>query len=341
MENRCNILLTSVGRRSYLVKYFKEAVDGIGEVHIANSSDKTPPFALPVKKVVTPLIYDRQYIPFLLEYCQKNQITAIVPLFDVDLYMLACNEEQFSAIGVRLIVSDKTVIEICNDKWNTYQFLRGNGIETPETYVSIRRAKEKLLSGDIMYPVMVKPRWGMGSIGVYKAGNEEELDFFYKRVKKEIFESYLKYEAAQDEDSCVLIQECIQGQEYGLDVINDLSGRYQNTIVKKKYAMRAGETDCAEIADSVELVALGEKVSIALRHIANLDMDVMERDGKYYVIEMNARFGGGYPFGHMAGVNLPKAIVRWLNGEKVSPEMLSAKTGVLVHKDINMLVLEV
>ena len=82
-----NILLTSAGRRGYLVEYFKKALEGIGEVHVGNSTPVSPSFYYADHAVVTPLIYDEAYIPFLLDYCKKNHIDAVLSLFDVDLYM--------------------------------------------------------------------------------------------------------------------------------------------------------------------------------------------------------------------------------------------------------------
>lgn len=188
------------------------------------------------------------------------------------------------------------------------------------------------------YPVILKPRWGMGSIGIYKADNFEELEVFYKKISREIFSTYLKYESLIDVDHAILIQEMIVGQEYGLDIINDLDGNYQNTIVKKKVAMRSGETDCAETVDFSELKLIGEKISKSLKHVANLDCDAFVTvDNAVYVLELNARFGGGYPFSHLAGVNLPKAIVKWLKNEIVDiNELLIAKPNVYGQKDINI-----
>ena len=150
--------------------------------------------------------------------------------------------------------------------------------------------------------------------------------------------TYLKYESSIDVDHAILIQAMIDGQEYGLDIINDLEGNYQNTIVKKKVAMRSGETDCAETVDSIEIKQIGEKLSKTIKHIANLDCDVfVTSDNTIYVLEMNARFGGGYPFSHLAGVNLPMAIIKWLSNESVDiKELLTAKPSVYGQKDINI-----
>lgn len=331
-----NILLTSVGRRSYLVKYFKEALDGNGQVHVSNSNDITPAFNQADKSVVTPLIYDKSYIPFLLKYCKENEIDAVISLFDIDLPILSANKQYFEEMGTSVVISDESVVEICNDKLKTYNFLVSNGFNTPRTLNSLSDALEAVKSNTLKYPLIIKPRWGMGSIGVFKANNEEELIVFYNKVLSHIKNTYLKYESLKNLEESVLIQEKLHGQEHGLDIINDLSGNYQNTIVKKKYAMRSGETDCAEVISNPKLKNLGELLSKKLQHIANLDVDVFLSDNVPYILEINARFGGGYPFSHIAGVNLPLAIVNWLQGKKVNKTILTEQTGVLAHKDISI-----
>ena len=339
MKNELNILLTSVGRRSYLVKYFKNALNGRGRVHVANSTDISPAFRVADKSVVTPLIYDNNYISFLLDYCRENNICAIISLFDIDLPILSKHKAEFEAIGVHVIVSDIGVIDICNDKWNTYNFLKKNGFRAPATFLKLQDALDAVAAGSINYPLIIKPRWGMGSISINIVDNEEELKLLYNKSVKNIFDSYLKYESSVDTDNCVIIQEMLRGQEYGMDVINDLEGNYINAIVKKKHAMRSGETDCAVTVYDPEAKALGEKLSGLLKHIANLDADLFINDDGIYVLEMNARFGGGYPFSHLAGVDLPKAIIEWLSGNRADKALLTEKIGVMGQKDIQMVVL--
>lgn len=336
-----NILLTSVGRRSYLVKYFKEALCKKGEVHVANSTSMSPAFQYADKSIVTPLIYDDNYISFLKQYCIENNIDAIISLFDIDLPILSSNKKEFEDIGTKIIVSDENVISICNDKWETYKFLISNNFNSPKTFLGLESAALAIRDKEIEYPVIIKPRWGMGSLSVYEAENKEELEVLYKKVVRSVLNTYLKYEAMENIEECVLIQEKLKGQEYGLDVINNLNGEYQNTIVKKKFAIRSGETDCAEIIESENMKTLGRKISNKLKHISNLDMDVFLCNDIPYILEMNARFGGGYPFSHMAGVNLPKAIVCWLEGKDVDKSLLIEKKVLIAHKDINIVTIEI
>lgn len=333
-----NILLTSVGRRSYLVQYFKEALAGHGAVHVSNSTSICPAFQFADYSIVTPLIYDSEYIPFLLDYCKRNHISAVLSLFDVDLPVLAANRMAFKEIGVELLVSDKNVIDICNDKWLAYLFLKEHGFHVVPSFCNFEDAKTALDNGIAKFPFIIKPRWGMGSIGIYEVWNMKELETIYQMVFRNISSSYLKYESTQDMNHCVLFQQKITGQEYGLDVINNLDGEYIHTVIKKKIAMRSGETDCAITEENAILSALGHKLSKQLKHIGNLDVDVFLTDTNTpYVLEMNARFGGGYPFSHAAGVNLPKAIVSWLRNEPTLPEWFHAKPNIMAQKDIQII----
>lgn len=121
-----NILLTSAGRRTYLVEYFKEALQmaGVeGQVHTANSQE-CPAFYAADQWVETPLIYEPEYIPFLLDYCKHKQIGMVIPLFDIDVPVLAAHRNEFGAIGTILVTADEDIARICNDKWRMYCFLR-------------------------------------------------------------------------------------------------------------------------------------------------------------------------------------------------------------------------
>jgi len=332
-----NILLTSVGRRSYIVNYFKEALQGQGKIHVSNSSPLSSAFCKADEYVVSPLIYSDEYIPFLLTYAKEHNITHIISLFDADLPVLAHNKKLFESNGIYVMVSEEKIIQICNDKWETFLFLQDNDFHTPHTYISLIKAKEDLMRNKITFPLILKPRWGMGSIGLYECNTIQELEFFYNYIHNLIQSTYLKYENHQDILHCVLIQEKIAGTEYGLDIINDLYGNYCTTIPKKKLAMRSGETDIAEVGCDKVLEAFGNKLALCLKHTGNLDSDIIQCDGKNYVIDLNNRFGGGYPFSHNAGINLPQALIHWFHNPNTDQNnLLQIKYPGIYFKDIHI-----
>ena len=171
---------------------------------------------------------------------------------------------------------------------------------------------------------------------MFEAYNDEEIGIFFKRIKRLIKGSYIKNDSMFEKEN-IIIQEKIKGREYGLDVINDLNGKYCNTVVKYKYGMRSGETESARVINNDKLKQLGKKLSTKLSHIANLDVDLIMKNNIPYIIDMNPRFGGGYPFTHLAGVNLPFAIIKWINNELVDENILKEKYGIIGFKDMNII----
>lgn len=328
-----NVMLTSVGRRAYMVKYFKEVLKDSGRVYVCNSDNRSIAFKYADECVISPLIYDKAYIPFLLEYCTKNKMDIVIPLFDIDILMISKNKKEFEKIGVRAIVSDKELVSICNDKWLTYNFLRDHAFNTPLSFIDIREALKSIEDKKLNYPIVVKPRYGCGSIGVTTAYDKEDLVYLTKKVNEDIKNSYLSYESA-DAANKVIYQEYLKGQEYGADIINNLDGDVQNIIIRKKLAMRSGETDIAQLVEDSAVRDTLLRLGRITKHVANMDCDIFLTDGRIYILEMNARFGGGYPFSHMGGCNLPKAIIDWTLGKEIDKNILTARTGITGYKEI-------
>ena len=326
-----NILFTSAGRRTYIIHYFQQALKGRGKVFASNSI-YTYTLGQADGHTLTPEIYNPDYIPFLLQYCKANSITAIIPLFDIDLPILAKHRTLFEQEGITLIVSDYPVAQTCNDKWATYQLLKQAGLNQPTTFLSLADATKAIDSGSVAFPLIVKPRWGMGSIGIYTTRNREELNVLYAKLRNDIWDTALRFESAADKEASIIIQQQIKGQEYGIEILNDLQGHYAATFAKKKIAMRSGETDVAETVDPTPFLPIAQTLSSQLRHRAMLDVSP---SGDITVLEMNCRFGGQYPFTHNAGVNVPLQLVRWLQGLPTDPTLLTQRCGVRSCKDIN------
>ena len=131
-----------------------------------------------------------------------------------------------------------------------------------------------------------------------------------------VTQSCLATESPRDAERAVVIQEKLRGQEHGLDVAGDLRGTYVVTVLKRKPAMRAGETDSTVTVDECRLRELGWQIAVGVDHIVNLDLGVLLTDNGPHVLQMNPRFGGGYPCSHLEDANQPAAIVAWPRGER-------------------------
>ncbi|WP_310423617.1 ATP-grasp domain-containing protein [Chamaesiphon sp. VAR_48_metabat_135_sub] len=332
-----NILLSCAGCRNYLIDFFKTALAGHGQVFVTDSNPDAVSLQEADRGFIMPRANHPEYFDLLLDICKQNQIKLLISLNDLELPLLAKQRDLFLKIGTIPVIADPAAIDICFDKWKTFKFLTQHQIPAPKTYLSLADARQAIATGELTFPLVIKPRWGTASIGIEFPQDDEELELAYQLVKKRLSRTILADISASDRDRSVLIQEQIIGKEYGLDVINNLDGKYIATLAKRKLSMRGGETDRAVTVADPQLIDIGEKIGRNLQHIGNLDCDVFSGAQGYCILEMNPRFGGGYPFSHIAGANLPAALIAWASGKTadpdwftVTPDLMSSKCARLV-----------
>lgn len=319
-----NVLLTSVGRRNYLVEYFRR-IPSVGRLIAVDSNPTAPGLSEADDFEVIPDARSKDYIERLLDVCKLHRVDLLVPLNDLELPSLSAARAQFLGIGTTPVVSSPRVIEIGWDKIKTGSFLTAVGIAYPRTTCSLEAAKNLLDEGAFHFPLVLKPRWGSGSIGVEIVHSLDEMMWAMGLLRAKLERTILWWTSRENLEGAILFQQVAMGREYGLDVINDLAGRHVHTNIREKLGMRAGETDRARIVHDDRLMKLGRTIGEHLSHIGNLDVDVICTEDGPQVIDLNPRFGGGYPFAHQAGANLPLALVRWCRGEPVNDEIVSTK----------------
>ncbi|MEC3907602.1 ATP-grasp domain-containing protein [Tamlana sp. 2201CG12-4] len=310
-----NILLTSAGRRSYLVEYFKEAVQGKGYVIAANSIADTPAMRAADKSFVLPFVYEENYLDALLDICKKERVDFLFSLHDLEGPILSQNKLKIEALNVNVVVPNPEIINLCLDKFSTYKFLVKHNINTPKTWLKPSDIKTK------HFPLIVKPRFGFGSINHLFVNGRTELNFAFQYLESRKNHKLLDYLGVNEEESATIIQEVIDSDEYGIEILNDYQGNYVAQFQKMKLGMRAGETDSAKIIKNVLLSELGVLISKTVKHIGMLDCDVFFKNKVPYVLEMNPRFGGQYPFSHMAGANVPEVLISNFKKQVRFPEV--------------------
>jgi carbamoyl-phosphate synthase large subunit len=327
-----NVLFTCAGRRNYLLQYFRDALAGRGKVCAADANPDASALQEADEAFVVPPVVEPDYLDRLLALCRKHSIRLLFSLSDLELPLLSRQRSRFLAAGTRPVVSSPEVVDTCWDKQACVSFLQQSGIRAPKTFLSLAEARSALSRGDVAFPLAVKPRWGTASVGVFFAEDDAELEHAHALLRRMLPRTTLAGASAADADHSVLIQERLRGQEYGLDVINDLEGRYVCSFVKRKLGMRNGETDRAVTVASAPLDDLGRRIGESLGHVAILDADVFYSDDIPCVLELNPRFGGGYPFSHAAGANLPAALIAWDRGEEPDPAWLRVNLGLVSGK---------
>lgn len=313
------ILLSSVGRRGYLVKYFKQALGNDGEIWGGDSSSYAPAFRYCDHAAILPKIEKADYINKLLDLCTKNKIDMVVPLIDTELEVLAANYGKFRDNGVMAVISPAKTIDTAFDKYNTYLCARQAGIETPITVTSIEEALELISAGKLSWPVMVKPRKGSASMFTYSCRNEGEMKLAFNHCPSPV------------------IQQFAHGEEYGFDIFCDGNFKPISVFCKKKIAMRAGETDKAVSVNDKKLIDLGVKIAQAFPAFGPVDVDVKMFKNVPMLLEVNPRFGGGYPCSHLCGADFPAKLIAICKGHELTPDIGNYKAGIYMFKQDEIL----
>ena len=292
-----NILLLSVGTRNKIVQYFKKEWQGKGLVIATDCSGLAPALYEADKHYVVPPINAPGYIDFILDLCKKECISGVLSLIDPELSLLSENEDKFREIGVCVIGSSYELCDRTLNKWKMYQWLESNGYRCAKSYIEKEVFYEAVEKGDITYPVFVKPVCGSASMNISKVYDKEMIDLLYKY------------------NNGLMIQEFLDGQEIGADVYIDvISGETISIFTKKKLKMRAGETDKAVSFKDEKLFILVENFVKVAGYRGQIDIDIFDVGGEYYISEVNPRFGGGYPHAFECGCNHMKLILENLNG---------------------------
>lgn len=320
-----------------MIRYFKKVLKGKGDVIAIDQHANACALQAADVGLQAPGVHDTNYLPFVKKVIREYDIKAILSLNDHELPVLANARESLEALGAKVLCSNPDIIEMCFDKWATYQFFQNNQIGTPRSYISLADVKKALQKGILTYPVILKPRWGSASSGITLVEDEKELDYAYYLLDKKLQKSVESKRYLAEPGHGILLQEYISGVEYGLDILNDLQGNHYASFGRQKLAMRAGETDLAISVINPEFSGLGKKIGELTGHYGIIDSDLMEKDGRIYFLELNPRFGGGYPFSHEAGVNVPAMYLAWLEGRSNVAVFNRYKAGVAASKYQSMM----
>lgn len=327
-----NILLLPTGKRSYLIEFFQKALGGRGEIHASNT-ELSPALFAADKYFLTPPMHTSDYKDVILQYCIENAINAVIPLSDLNLSALSRAKSEFRKHGITIIVAEPEIIDICNDKWQTYLYMKSKDINTPETFLTKHAFLQSVSKGKSNYPVIVKPRFGVGTLGVFEAENEAEIDLYFMVSEKLLRKSYLKYFIPDGLERPIILQEKIAGQEYTIDVINDLHGNYKTTFIKNKLGALNGEANPVVFEDVACIQEIGRQIGETIKHVGVCNVDCMYTEERVFVLDLNPRFGGCYPYSQLAGADIPHAIVSWMQDEEPRASDLTVHVGTYCYKD--------
>ena len=310
-----NILILSAGTRNKIVQYFRKTLAGKGTVIATDMSKLAPAIYEADKYYIVPSMNDSSYLDVILDICKKEKIAGVLSLIDPELSLLAENREKFAAVGTTVIGSSYALCEMSLDKFEMYNWLMAHGYKCAKSYMDKEAFYADVEAGRITYPVFVKPARGSASISISKVYDRETIEQLF----------------VHNED--LMIQEFLDGQEIGADVYIDMvSHEVVSIFTKKKLKMRAGETDKAVSFKDEALFALIERFVKEAGYNGQIDIDIFDVGGEYYISEVNPRFGGGYPHAYESGADHMKLIVNNLEGRANAPAIGQYADGTCMMK---------
>ncbi|MBN2021473.1 MAG: ATP-grasp domain-containing protein [Pirellulales bacterium] len=289
-----NLLFTSAGRRVELLRSFRQAYQRLGiEGRIIASDIDTLAPALRVADVscLVPRLDSPEYIPALLEIVRREHVSAVFPLIDPDVPILATHRRLIEDAGAKLAVVGEEAAAIAADKWRTGEFFTGLRLPAPRSWLP---GQCDLHAAE--YPLVVKPRFGSASQNVFRVRNAREAEFFSEYVPSPI------------------IQECLPGPEITNDVICDLEGRLLAVVSRERIRAHGGEVLIGKTVFFPEILEGCVRIAEALPAVGPITVQCMMREGEPVFTEINARFGGGAPLGIAAGADSPTWLLASVTG---------------------------
>lgn len=296
-------LFTSSGRRVELIDIFKKE----GFITYAADCDTTAPTLFTAgKKFIVPRVMDNpdRYIDALMDIVKNESIDVIIPLIDTELTTLAKAKETFLKHNATVLISDPGFVDIAFDKYRTALFFKKIGVLTPETHL-VKEIIEKNADLDrTFFPALLKPRFGSAGKGIISCRDMDYILFLYSKGDLEDY----------------VVQQKVQGHEITTDIFGDGRGNMIAAVQRKRVKIRGGEM---ERGITVKYDRLIENTLRFTQHYkpfgaVNIQCFYDKEREKVFYIEINPRFGGGYPLAYNAGANFPGMIKKLLKGEKIT-----------------------
>ena len=288
---RHNVLITSVGKRVVLTKYFKETLSRCfpdGKILTTDMNPEMAPAAYASDKCFkVPRVTDEAYGELLLQLCLENEIGMIIPTTDTELMVLSQIKNLFASKGISVIVSDPSFIAICRDKRNTGSFFEEHDIRVPAAIDKYHPT----------FPMFAKPYDGSLSTNLHYIKDETELTPDILSDPKLIFMEYI--------DKSVY-------KEYTVDMYYGRDNRLKCLVPRERIEIRAGEINKGRTAKNKLVPLLKERLGYVEGCVGCICLQLFYRADIDDVvgIEINPRFGGGYPLSHVAGGDYLKFLIQ-------------------------------
>lgn len=284
-SNKPNVLLLSAGRRVELIKAFMQ------ELHLRDlnslmfATDLKPEMSaacqLADQAFALPRVTTSGYMEELLALCLERKVGLVVPTIDTELLGLAEQRDRFAAEGIDLVISDAALVRVCRDKRLTAQLFNSVGIDVPKI----------LDRQQLTFPCFAKPYDGSRSVGAAKLSQAADLSDGMRDDPKLMFMEFIDQTF----------------EEYTVDAYYDRMGVLKCLVPRHRLEVRDGEINKGVTRQHhVYEYLVGKLARInGARGCLTIQLFAHPNEKRYAALEINPRFGGGFPLSYAAGANYP------------------------------------
>lgn len=280
-----NVLVEGIGSMVFgtQIKYY----DGMGwnliGIDITNKS-----FGLykNLKPYIVPRYDEKNCFDVIENIIREEKIDLVFPTVNEGLLEWSSKKYYFKKeYNTNVIISNEEVIDICTDKWKTYNFFADNNIPTPKTSVN-------------MDFELLKPRIGRGSCGIYN-----------------------KRDVSRDFDmNGYISQKIVQGDEYTVDVLCDFESNPVYIVPRKRIDTESGVSVKGVTVYDKKIIKYIENIIYKLKPIGIINIQCFKNDNNINFIEINPRIAGGSSLSFASSDNWFKAIKCFLNNREYVPK---------------------
>jgi len=285
-----NILISSAGKRVSLVKAFKKELKLYFPESLIFACDANPMLSAACSVsdgwFKLPRLDDSTYITELIKQCKQNNIVLIIPTIDTELFLYSQCQELLKSNGIDVVISSSEIINACRDKRLIHDFFISNGVTVAEEYKK----------GELKFPLFIKPSDGSRSLDTFLIKTKNDLTDYHYSNDKFMFLEYIDHS---------------QNDEYTCDTYYGFDNKLKCVVPRKRIEVRDGEVNKGKTEKNELVNYIKEYLNEieGARGCLTMQFFFNRNTRSIVAIEINPRFGGGYPLAYIAGANFPQFII--------------------------------
>lgn len=309
---RSRIMVTGVGGApgfDLAVALLRRGIDVIG----ADADPLAPGLLIPgIVPRVTASADSPGYPAELLGLCSELRPAALFSTVEHELPALIGMRHDLAGLGVRTWLPDEGGARACLDKAAFCAALVRHGLPVPRTWLP--HEVSQVPDG---VPLVVKPRYGQGSKGVYFCSERRQAAVLCELAPGPV------------------IQERVPGREFTADCLAGRDGR-TSVILRWRLLVKGGLSVVSATFRDEEAADLTRRVLTAVGAAGPCCVQGIIRDDgrgpRVQFIEANARFAGAFRLAEEAGADLVGQALAGMFGAPVDHAALAYRPGVYLTK---------